>query len=144
MTKGRYGEFGGQYVPETLMNAVNELEEAYNKYSNDPEFIKELNDLGFKMLIGVHDELIGECPKENADRVAERLTTIMKTCIQDYCNVPFSCDASIAEHWYEEEYDSSIKKEYKTLESKYDNPFEELCRLHTESNENYLRNVINN
>ena len=45
MTKGRYGEFGGQYVPETLMNAVNELEEAYNKYSNDPEFIKELNDL---------------------------------------------------------------------------------------------------
>ena len=45
MTKGRYGEFGGQYVPETLMNAVNELEEAYNKYSKDPEFIKELNDL---------------------------------------------------------------------------------------------------
>lgn len=45
MTKGRYGEFGGQYVPETLMNAVNELEEAYNKYSNDPEFVKELNDL---------------------------------------------------------------------------------------------------
>ena len=41
--KGRYGEFGGQYVPETLMNAVNELEEAYNKYSKDPEFIEELN-----------------------------------------------------------------------------------------------------
>ena len=45
MTKGRYGEFGGQYVPETLMNAVNELEEAYNKFTKDPEFIKELNDL---------------------------------------------------------------------------------------------------
>ena len=43
--KGRYGEFGGQYVPETLMNAVNELEQAYDKYSKDPEFIKELNDL---------------------------------------------------------------------------------------------------
>ncbi len=43
MAKGRYGEFGGQYVPETLMNAVNELEEAYNKYKNDPEFIKELD-----------------------------------------------------------------------------------------------------
>ncbi|MCR5706121.1 MAG: tryptophan synthase subunit beta [Acholeplasmatales bacterium] len=43
--KGRYGEFGGQYVPETLMNAVHELEEAYDKYSKDPEFIKELNDL---------------------------------------------------------------------------------------------------
>ena len=45
MSKGRYGEFGGQYVPETLMNAVNELEEAYNHYKNDPEFIKELKDL---------------------------------------------------------------------------------------------------
>ena len=43
--KGRFGEFGGQYVPETLMNAVNELEEAYNKYSNDPEFQKELTKL---------------------------------------------------------------------------------------------------
>ena len=45
MKKGRFGEFGGQYVPETLMNAVNELEEAYNKYKNDPDFVKELNDL---------------------------------------------------------------------------------------------------
>ena len=43
--KGRFGEFGGQYVPETLMNAVNELEEAYIKYSNDPEFQKELTKL---------------------------------------------------------------------------------------------------
>ena len=45
MSNGRFGEFGGQYVPETLMNAVNELEEAYNKYKDDPEFIKELDDL---------------------------------------------------------------------------------------------------
>ena len=41
--KGRFGAYGGQYVPETLMNAVNELEEAYNKYSNDPEFQAELD-----------------------------------------------------------------------------------------------------
>ena len=39
---GRFGEFGGQYVPETVMNAVHELENAYNKYKNDPEFNKEL------------------------------------------------------------------------------------------------------
>ena len=43
--KGRFGNYGGQYVPETLMNAVNELEEAYIKYSNDPEFQKELTKL---------------------------------------------------------------------------------------------------
>lgn len=42
MSKGRFGAHGGQYIPETLMNAVLELEEAYNHYKNDPEFQKEL------------------------------------------------------------------------------------------------------
>lgn len=44
-SKGRYGIYGGQYVPETVMNAVTELEEAYNKYKDDPEFIAELKTL---------------------------------------------------------------------------------------------------
>lgn len=42
MSKGRYGIYGGQYVPETVMNAVSELEAAYEKYKNDPDFIAEL------------------------------------------------------------------------------------------------------
>ena len=45
MSKGRFGIHGGQYMPETLMNAVIELEEAYDHYKNDPEFNKELEDL---------------------------------------------------------------------------------------------------
>ena len=45
MTKGRYGIHGGQYIPETLMNAVIELEQAYNHYKNDKEFNDELNTL---------------------------------------------------------------------------------------------------
>ena len=45
MSKGRFGAYGGQYVPETLMNAIYELEEAYEHYKNDPAFIKELDDL---------------------------------------------------------------------------------------------------
>lgn len=45
MKKGRFGEYGGQFVPETLMNAVQELEEAYEKYSKDPQFQAELDDL---------------------------------------------------------------------------------------------------
>ena len=45
MTKGRYGIHGGQYIPETLMNAVIELEEAYNYYKNDKDFNDELNTL---------------------------------------------------------------------------------------------------
>ena len=45
MSKGRFGVHGGQYIPETLMNAIIELEEAYNHYKDDPEFNRELTDL---------------------------------------------------------------------------------------------------
>ena len=45
MNNTKFGEFGGQYIPETLMNAVIELDEAYNKYKNDPEFINDFNKL---------------------------------------------------------------------------------------------------
>lgn len=41
--KGRFGVFGGQYAPETLMNALIELEQQYESYKDDPDFIRELN-----------------------------------------------------------------------------------------------------
>ncbi len=43
MTKGRFGIHGGQYVPETLMSALIELEDSYNRYKNDPGFEEELD-----------------------------------------------------------------------------------------------------
>ena len=45
MSKGRFGVHGGQYMPETLMNAVIELEQAYDRYKNDPDFQSELQTL---------------------------------------------------------------------------------------------------
>jgi len=45
---GRFGEFGGQYVPEALMNAVLELQEAYGKYINDPGFLNDLQEMNRK------------------------------------------------------------------------------------------------
>jgi tryptophan synthase beta chain len=45
MPKGRFGVHGGQYIPETLMNVVNELEECYSKYKEDKVFVKELEEL---------------------------------------------------------------------------------------------------
>ena len=45
MNNGRYGEYGGQYVPETLMNEIHKLEKAYEHYSKDPDFIAELDKL---------------------------------------------------------------------------------------------------
>jgi tryptophan synthase beta chain len=44
-TIGRFGQYGGQYVPETVMTAVHELEAAYDKYKDDPEFNRELREL---------------------------------------------------------------------------------------------------
>ncbi len=45
MLKGRYGKHGGQYIPEILMNTINELEESYNYYKNDFDFNRELDTL---------------------------------------------------------------------------------------------------
>ena len=45
MSKGRFGIHGGQYIPETLMNAVIELEHAYNCLKDDPDFNRELTEL---------------------------------------------------------------------------------------------------
>jgi tryptophan synthase beta chain len=63
---GRFGEFGGRFVPETLMNALNELEDAYRKYSKDPEFIAEVNYL-LKQYSG------RPTPLYYAERLTERL-----------------------------------------------------------------------
>ena len=60
---GRFGKYGGKYVPETLMPALTELENAYNQYKKDPEFEEELN-LLLKDYVG----------RENPLYFAERLT----------------------------------------------------------------------
>lgn len=45
MSKGRFGIHGGQYIPETLMNEVINLEKQYEHYKNDPDFVQELDTL---------------------------------------------------------------------------------------------------
>lgn len=74
---------------------------------------KELRDLGFKIVLQIHDELIGECPRENAERAAELLTGIMKDCVSEYVTVPFKCDPDISPCWYYSDYSDTLKKEYK-------------------------------
>lgn len=60
---------------------------------------EELNRLGFRLLMSVHDENIGECPKENIKRVKELLNEIMINA-NDRCSVPMKCDAEVSEYWY--------------------------------------------
>ena len=60
---------------------------------------EELRQLGFRLLMSVHDENIGECPKENIVRVRELLNKIMIEA-NDRCSVPMRCDAEVSEMWY--------------------------------------------
>lgn len=61
---------------------------------------QKLKDLGFKLLITVHDEVIGECPIENAKEAAERLSAIMIDSAKPEIQVPMKCDAEITKNWY--------------------------------------------
>ncbi len=63
---------------------------------------KRLKELGFRLLIPVHDELIAECPKENAKEVAERFAQLMSEAAKSKLTVPISCDVEITERWYGE------------------------------------------
>lgn len=76
---------------------------------------QELRDLGFSLLLQVHDELIGECPEENAEKVADLLTDIMKNSVSDIIVTPFKCDPSIVKCWYEDDYGAELCKEYNGL-----------------------------
>ena len=64
---------------------------------------KVLKDLGFSLMIPIHDELIGECPEENAQKVADRLSELMISSAKNLCDVPMKCDAEISKRWYIEE-----------------------------------------
>ena len=67
---------------------------------HDDERLKEL---GFRILIPVHDEVIAECPRENAKEVAERFAYIMSHSSGEKFTIPISCDVAISEQWYGEE-----------------------------------------
>ena len=63
---------------------------------------QELKDLGFRMLIPVHDEIIAECPIQNVKRCAELMSYCMKHAGKDLC-VPLSCDVALFYNWYGKE-----------------------------------------
>ena len=79
---------------------------------------EELNRLGFKLLITIHDEVLGECPKENSEAVAKRLCEVMINTSKPYMNVPMSVDAYNVKHWYFDENKAKIKKEFDSLIAK--------------------------
>lgn len=67
---------------------------------NNDERMKELD---FHLLIQVHDEVIGECPIENAKEAGERLSYLMRTAPSHLIKLPFKCDVDFMKNWYGEE-----------------------------------------
>ncbi len=63
---------------------------------------ERMKQLDFHLLIQVHDEVIGECPKENAKEVKERLSLLMRTAPSELIKLPFKCDCEVSYNWYGE------------------------------------------
>ena len=61
---------------------------------------QQLKDLGFKLLIPVHDELIAQCPLEHAKVCSQRFAQLMSEAASDRLHVPISCDVEITKEWY--------------------------------------------
>ena len=64
-----------------------------------------LKELGFKLLIPVHDELIAQCPVEHVKECSERFAQLMSDAAKDRLEVPISCDVEITKRWYGESFE---------------------------------------
>lgn len=91
---------------------------------------------GFKLLIGVHDELIGECYEQYAKEASDRLVYLMKSCVPEL-NVPIKCDPAIEKNWYEEEYRKNIVKEFRTGKT-----LDKLVEEHSESTKEFIESCL--
>lgn len=105
---------------------------------------QELRDLGFKIVLQIHDEIIGECPKVNAEKCAQLLCDVMKDAVSDVVTVPFKCDPSIVHCWYEDDYSDILKEEYQELlkSKSEDQAFHELLEKYSECSEEQLKNFL--
>lgn len=71
-----------------------------------------LNKLGFRLMIPVHDELLGECPIENAEEASKRLCQLMVEAALPELTVKFKCDPYVVKHWYADEVHNIIREFY--------------------------------
>ena len=105
----------------------------------------ELNRLGAKLVLQIHDEVIVECPKQNAEAVMSRLTYVMKTSVADKVQVPFKCDGYIVNCWYEDDFGDILKQELqKLIESgtSKEESFSKLLKEHSELTSEQLTQLL--
>lgn len=71
---------------------------------------ERLRELGFRMLIPIHDEILAECPKENAKECAQLLAQIMSEAAAEILEMPIGCDVEVTDRWYGEPIDGTALK----------------------------------
>ena len=104
---------------------------------------EELRKLGFKLVLQIHDEVIGEVPKENAEKAGEILSQVMKTAVSDVVKVPFKCDVDISPCWYYSDFKSILKSEYsKLLDADESSALDKLCEMHTECTHQQIMELL--
>ena len=105
---------------------------------------EELKRLGYKLSITVHDEVIGECPVENSEAAADRLSYIMSHCIEEYTDMPFKCDAEIESCWYLNTYQHDLVNELSELVNQYgqEEAFTKFREMHIECTPEELQENI--
>lgn len=105
---------------------------------------EELRKLGAKLVLQIHDEVICECPEENASAVADRLSYVMKTCIADYTDMPFKCDCDVSPAWYYSDESDVLQKEYKKLSLEIGEAaaYKKLCAENSEFTEEQLKQLL--
>lgn len=105
---------------------------------------KELNELGFKLLIPVHDELLGECPTENVDKVEKLLAQCMVDAAKPECSVKMAVDTYTVKHWYADEVRNAIHEKYREALSNGFNSndiIDDLANTYCELNYNVVRDM---
>jgi DNA polymerase I-like protein with 3'-5' exonuclease and polymerase domains len=107
----------GAFISKTMTQCTNAriqgsaaslTKKAMGKIHND----EQLRELGFKILIPVHDELLGECPRENAEQVEKRLSQLMIEAGKPECSVKMKVDTYVVKHWYQDEVNNIIFEKY--------------------------------
>lgn len=105
----------------------------------------QLRQLGFRMLLQVHDELIGECPIENAEEVSRLLSDIMKHSAEPVVTIPFKCDTEVSSCWYYDDYSNTLKAEFNKLLDKgllKQDAYNIILSEHTECTEEQIKDFL--
>ena len=115
---------------------------------------KRLNELGFHLMIPVHDELLGECPIENVEECADLLAKSMIDAALPECSVAMKVDAYMVSHWYADEVSSAINADYmsyvngdkkKNIEPiSRDEAINKICESHSELSKESIIKMCSN